>query len=356
MPAPPEKSTVRFADHAQEEVLRIIVISDAWHPQINGVVTTLTNTRRALEKSGHTVEIITPDRFRTWPCPGYPAVGLSFLCGPRLRPLIEAFKPDAMHIATEGPIGFAARRYCRAKGFPYTTSYHSHFHEYLKLRAGIPYCVSWTYLRWFHSRSHRIMVATESLANELASKGFRRLVRWSRGVDTELFQPWGKDFLRDERPIFLYAGRVAIEKNIEAFLRLDLPGTRYVVGDGPQRKELEMKYPEVRFVGYRTGEPLARYMAAADVLVFPSRTDTFGLVMLEALACGVPVAAYPLRGTRDVIRDDRVGVLDNDLRHAALTALSLDPQECRSYAREFSWDACTRQFVENLVPMAMRTD
>jgi glycosyltransferase involved in cell wall biosynthesis len=199
------------------------------------------------------------------------------------------------------------------------------------------------------------MVATESLANELASKGFRRLVRWSRGVDTELFQPWGKDFLRDERPIFLYAGRVAIEKNIEAFLRLDLPGTRYVVGDGPQRKELEMKYPEVRFVGYRTGEPLARYMAAADVLVFPSRTDTFGLVMLEALACGVPVAAYPLRGTRDVIRDERVGVLDNDLRQAALTALSLDPQDCRRYAQEFSWDACSRQFAENLIPMWKNT-
>jgi glycosyltransferase involved in cell wall biosynthesis len=200
------------------------------------------------------------------------------------------------------------------------------------------------------------MVATESLANELSAKGFRRLVRWSRGVDTELFRPWGKDLLGGERPIFLYAGRVAIEKNVEAFLRLDLPGTRYVVGDGPQRQELELKYPQARFVGYQTGECLARYMAAADVLVFPSRTDTFGLVMLEALACGVPVAAFPLPGTRDVIRDDRVGVLDNDLRQAALAALSLDPQDCRRYAQEFSWDACSRQFVENLVPMAIRAD
>ncbi|CAI8793488.1 glycosyltransferase family 4 protein [Methylocaldum szegediense] len=336
--------------------MRILVISDAWHPQINGVVTTLTNTRRALENSGHTVEIITPDRFRTWPCPGYPAVRLAFLCGPCLRPLIEAFRPDAIHIVTEGPVGFAARRYCREKGYAYTTSYHSHFHEYLKLRAGIPLSVSWTYLRWFHCRSHRIMVATDSLEQELASKGFRRLVRWSRGVDTELFRPWGKTFLDDQRPIFLYAGRVAVEKNVEDFLRLDLPGTRYVVGDGPQRRELETKYPNVRFVGYQTGEALARHMAAAGVMVFPSRTDTFGLVMLEALACGVPVAAYPVRATRDVIIDGRVGILDNDLRQAALKALSLDPQECRQYAQQFSWEACSRQFVENLVPMRMRTD
>lgn len=331
--------------------MRIALISDAWHPQINGVVTTLTNTCQALEKLGHIVELIAPERFRTCPCPGYPEVGLAFLCGPRLRPIIEAFQPDAIHLATEGPVGYAARRYCLYRGFHYTTSFHSRFPEYLKLRIGFPLSVSSAYLRWFHSKSTGVMVATESLCRELAAKGFQRLALWSRGIDTMLFQPRDKAFLQERRPIFMFAGRVAIEKNVEAFLTLDLPGTKYVVGNGPQREELAHRYPTVRFVGFKQGEELARYMAAADVLVFPSLTDTFGLVILEALACGVPVAAYPVQGPKDVIIDMRVGVLDLDLRQAAIEALSLHPEDCWRYALQFSWENCSRQFVDNLTPM-----
>lgn len=336
--------------------MRIAIISDAWHPQINGVVTTLTRTCDVLETMGHRVELFAPDRFRTWPCPGYPDVGLAFLCGPRLRPLLRAFRPDAIHLATEGPVGYAARRFCRHRGFAYTSSFHSYFPEYFKLRVGLPTAVSYGYLRWFHRRSRRVMVATESLVNDLAKKGFERLAIWSRGVDTGRFRPRGKDFLEDARPIFMYAGRVAVEKNIEAFLSLDLPGTRYVVGDGPQRPELEAKYPGVRFAGYRKGEEFARYLTAADVLVFPSRTDTFGLVMLEALASGVPVAAFPVQGPRDILRDSRAGVLCEDLGQAALRALELRPEDCRNQAERYSWQAATRQFLANLAPLGQAWD
>lgn len=331
--------------------MRIALISDAWNPQINGVVTTLTNTVEALHELGHEVELITPDRFRTWPWPGYPDVGLAFLCGPKLRPMIRAFKPDALHLVTEGPIGYAARRYCRHYGYRYTSSYLSQFPDYFKLRIGFPMTVSSAYLRWFHCESERVMVATESLEEDLTRKGYRRLARWSRGVDTTLYRPRDKNYIQDLRPIFMFTGRVAIEKNIEAFLKLDLPGTKYVIGDGPQKEALEKKYPDVRFPGYQKGEALACYMAAADVFVFPSKTDTFGVVMLEALASGVPVAAFPVQGPQDVIKDDRVGILSEDLRQAALTALSLNPQHCRRYALDYSWEKCTRQFVSNLTPM-----
>ncbi len=331
--------------------MRIALISDAWKPQINGIVTTLSHTREALEKLGHAVELIGPERFRTWPCPGYPDVRLAFGCGPKLRSIVQAFKPEAMHLATEGPIGFAARRYCRQNGFAYTTSFHSYFPEYLKLRIGLPLAIGYAYLRWFHSESHHVLVATASLQQALAEKGFHRLARWSRGVDSTLFRPREKAFITDARPLFLFAGRVAIEKNIEAFLRLDLPGTRYVVGDGPQREALQIKYPGVHFVGYQQGEALARYIAAADVFVFPSLTDTFGLVLLEALACGVPVAGYPVPATQDVIQDRRVGVLDHDLGQAAMKALQLNPRDCRRYAQRYSWQECSRQFVSNLTAM-----
>lgn len=333
--------------------MRITLISDAWHPQINGIVTAITHLGRALTQLEHSVEVIAPDRFRTWACPGYPDVGLAFGCGPRLRPLINSFEPEAIHLMTEGPVGFAARRYCRQRRVPYTTSFHSYFAEYLKLRIGLPLSISYAYLRWFHSRSERVMVATDSLRRHLLGKGFSRLVEWPLGVDTELYQPRDKAFIQDQRPVFMYVGRVAIEKNVEAFLRLDLPGTRYVIGDGPQREELESRYPKARFLGYQRGDVLARFLAAADVLVFPSVTDTFGLVLLEALACGVPVAAYPVQGPNDVLRDPRIGILDRDLGRAALDALALNPEDCRRYALQWSWVNSARQFIDKLAPLDM---
>jgi glycosyltransferase involved in cell wall biosynthesis len=331
--------------------VRIALISDAWHPQINGVVTTLTNTVATLKKLGHEVELITPDRFKTYPWPGYPDVGMAFLCGPRLRPIIEAFKPDAIHLVTEGSIGYAARRYCREFGYHYTSSYLSQFPEYFKLRTGFPMWISEAYLRWFHSESDRVMVATASLEKEMQLKGYQRLARWSRGVDTDLFRPRDKDFIKDPRPIFMFTGRVAIEKNVEAFLKLDLPGTKYVVGDGSHKDILAKKYPAIRFTGYQQAENLARFMAAADVFIFPSLTDTFGVVLLEALSSGVPVAAYPVQAPKDVITDSEVGILSDDLQYAAIKALSLNPQTCRRYALEYTWGKCTQQFVDNLVPM-----
>ncbi len=330
--------------------MRIALISDAWHPQINGVVTTLVETCEALRSLGHTVKLIDPGLFRTTSCPGYPDVRLAFLCGPWLRPIIQDFVPDAIHIATEGPVGYAARRYCLYKGYSYTTSLHSRYPEYLKLRVGFPLWLSHVYMYWFHSQSRRIMLATDSMHRELSAKGYQRIVRWSRGVDTELFRPRAKSFIQDRRPIFMYTGRVAVEKNIESFLDLKLPGTKYIIGDGPQREALMGAYPDVRFVGYQQGEQLARYMAAADVFLFPSKTDTFGLVMLEALACGVPVAAYPVVGPVDVITDTRVGTLDWDLRAAALNCLRLDSNDCRQYALGYSWQKSASQFIGNLVP------
>lgn len=331
--------------------MQITLISDAWHPQVNGIVTVVVQLSQALTRLGHAVTIITPDRFRTWPCPGYPDVRLAFLCGPRLRPLIAASQPDAIHLMTEGPVGFAARRYCRQRRLPYTTSFHSYFPEYLKLRAHIPLMVSYGYLRWFHARSTRLLVTTDALCQSLARKGFANLAAWPPGVDTESFRPREKAFLGDSRPIFMYLGRVAIEKNVEDFLRLDLPGTKYVVGEGPQRPLLAARYPAVRFTGCLQGERLAHTLAAADVLVFPSRTDTFGLAMLEALACGVPVAAYPVQGPADVIRDPRVGCLNGDLRRAALDARSLNAADCRRYALQWSWEASARRFAELLAPL-----
>ncbi|CAG7856015.1 phosphatidylinositol alpha 1,6-mannosyltransferase [biofilm metagenome] len=331
--------------------MRIVLISDAWHPQVNGVVTTLINTVATLQKLGHEVELITPDRFKTYPWPGYPDVRMAFLCGPKLRPIINTFKPDAIHLVTEGSIGFATRRYCREFGYRYTSSYLSRFPEYFKLRTGFPMTISNAYLSWFHSESARVMVATPSLQAEMKAKGYQRLARWSRGVDTELFRPRAKDYFNGERPVFLFVGRVAVEKNIEAFLKLDLPGTKVVVGDGPHRELLIAKYPAVHFTGYLHGENLAKAMASADVFAFPSRTDTFGVVLLEALACGVPVASFPVQSCKDVITDQRVGVLSENLHQAAMTALTLNPQHCRDYAMAYAWKKCTQEFVENLVPI-----
>ncbi|WP_026609040.1 glycosyltransferase family 4 protein [Methylocaldum szegediense] len=328
--------------------MKLALITDAWLPQTNGVVTTLRAVCNELNAIGHSVETFTPDLFRNWPCPGYPEIRLALGCGPKLRTRLDRFEPDAIHIATEGPLGLTARRYCKQRGLPFTSSFHTRFAEYIHLRTGLPLSVGYAYLRWFHSESVRVMAATPALLEELKARGFKNPVLWSRGVDTELFRPRSKDFLPDAHPVMLYVGRVAIEKNIEAFLELDIPGTKYVVGDGPQRQELERKYPEVHFVGYKYGEELARYLAAADVFVFPSRTDTFGLVMLEALASGVPVAAFPVEGPKDVILSRRVGCLDEDLKKAITEALQLDPEDCRRYALQYSWRDCALQFERYL--------
>jgi len=329
--------------------LRIAVITDAWCPQVNGVVTTLSRVGQCLTDRGDTVRFITPDEFQTIPCPGYREIRLAIRPYTRLARKLESFAPDAIHIATEGPLGWAARRFCLRRGLPFTTAYHTQFPQYLRLRAPVPLSLTFAVLRRFHNASARTLVATTSLREALAKRGFRNLSLWSRGVDSTLFRPYGKSALELIGPIFLFVGRVAVEKNIEVFLALDLPGTKVVVGDGPHRAELEARYPETLFLGYRAGEELARMMASADVFVFPSRTDTFGLTMLEAMACGVPVAAHPVPGPRDVVQDGVTGALDEDLQQACLRALAIGPHAPRAYARSRNWEACAETLRESLV-------
>ncbi len=300
--------------------------------------------------------MVTPDKFRTLACPTYPEIRLALKPGRKLARMIEAAQPCAIHIATEGPLGWAARRYCRRRHIPFTTAYHTKFPEYIKARFGVPLPISYAVMRRFHGASSRVMVATQGIENELAARGFCNISRWSRGVDTELFRPRPEardadgPFAHLARPVFLYVGRVAVEKNIETFLDLDLPGSKVVVGDGPQLEQMRKRHSEIHFTGARFGEDLARHYAAADVFVFPSRTDTFGLVLLEALASGLPVAAYPVPGPNDVIGASPAGVLDEDLGKAAIRALDIDPALCRAHALDFSWEACTRQFLDNLRP------
>lgn len=330
--------------------LKIAIITDAWMPQVNGVVTTLSRVGDSLTEAGHTVRFITPQGFRTVPCPTYPEIRLA-LCGPRrFARVLEDFDPDAIHVATEGPLGHLARSYCRRRRLPFTTAYHTQFPEYLRLRLPIPLAASYWYYRRFHRPAVRTLVPTQSLRERLAARGFEHLVLWSRGVDTELFHPRSKDFIADARPVAMYVGRVAVEKNLEAFLNLELPGSKYVVGAGPDLESLRARFPEVRFVGFKHGEELAAYVAAADVSVFPSRTDTFGLTMLEAMASGVPVAAYPVTGPLDVVRDGETGALHEDLGVAVRAALALDPRACIEFARERTWRACAEQLLAHLAP------
>jgi glycosyltransferase involved in cell wall biosynthesis len=330
--------------------VKILFITDAWHPQINGVVRTLSTTGRELEKMGHTVGFIGPNRFRTMPLVGYTEIRVAVRPRRKLERLVAEFAPDAIHIATEGPLGWAGRAICRRKGLAFTTSYHTCFPEYLAERWPIPKSLSYAVLRNFHSASAAVMVATPTISRLLSDRGFANIKRWTRGVDTELFRPRSKDFLDAPRPISIYVGRVAVEKNIEAFLSADIPGTKYVVGGGPQLAALMKRYPATRFVGPRDGDELASYFAAADVFVFPSRTDTFGLVMLEALASGVPVAAFPVPGPLDVIGNSDIGVLDEDLGRAANRALEIDPARCRDFALTHSWQAAAHQFLSNVHP------
>lgn len=293
---------------------------------------------------------ITPQDFKTVPCPTYPEIRLSLFPDGAMRRMIEKFRPCVVHIATEGPLGMSARRYCVKCDIPFTTAFHTKFPEYVHARFGIP--IAWTYklMRWFHGKSQGVMVATQTIEDELVKWGIGNIMRWTRGVDTELFRPRDKAFLDLPRPISLYVGRVAVEKNIEAFLELEVEGSKLVVGDGPQMAQLQKKYPEAHFVGAKEGDDLAQHFAAADVFVFPSRTDTFGLVLLEALACGVPVAAYPVPGPLDVIGDAAVGCLHEDLGSAVKEALSANPEACRNYALKFSWDTSVEQFLRNVCP------
>lgn len=329
--------------------MRLLIATDAWAPQVNGVVRTLESLNNELVRLGHEVQFVTPDGFRTVPMPTYPEIRLALFARRAVGRVIDAFKPDAIHIATEGPLGLATRRNCMRRGVSFTTSFHTRFPEYIQARLGVPTAWSYAGLRWFHGPATAVMVATRTLERDLEQRGFKNLRLWSRGVDTDLFKPGAKDWLDLPRPVFLYVGRVAIEKSVEEFLKLDLPGSKLVVGDGPQLGELQQRYPKVRFTGPKFGHDLARLYAASDVFVFPSRTDTFGLVVLEALASGLPVAAHPVQGPADIIGGNaKVGALSENLQDAALAALRLSPEACRAFALEFSWEACTRQFLMNL--------
>jgi glycosyltransferase involved in cell wall biosynthesis len=332
--------------------MRILIVSDAWLPQVNGVVRTLSVVADKLTAMGDTVEVIGPDRFRNLPMPGYAEIRLAIAPKRRLAQLVADFAPEIIHIATEGPLGWAMRGICRRNKWPFTTAFHTRFPEYLEARTRIPADWSWRVMRRFHEAGDGTFAATASLREELAKRGFTKLRAWTRGVDLEKFNPASRDEWPGlPRPLFLYAGRVAIEKNIEAFLALDLPGSKVVVGDGPALPALRQKFPEVTFTGYRENGALARSYAGADVFVFPSRTDTFGLVLLEALAAGTPVAAFPVTGPIDVITDEKVGALDEDLRAACLRALDCDRSMARRHAEAWSWDACVAQFRAALVPI-----
>jgi glycosyltransferase involved in cell wall biosynthesis len=327
--------------------MKILVATDAWRPQINGVVSTLTALARAVEPRGARIEFLSPEGFPTLSVPGYASIRVALPRAGAIARRISAIAPDAIHIATEGPIGCMVRRYCRAHRLPFTTSFHTRFPDYLAARLPIPNSWAWRWLRRFHGAAVSVMTATPGMMSELEERGFRNVVLWPLGVDTQLFRPRPAQ-LRYPRPIFLTVGRLAIEKNLEAFLSLDLPGTKVVVGEGPLRADLARRFPAAVFLGAREGEELAAIYAAADVFVFPSRTDTFGLVMLEALASGVPVAAFPSQAARYVIGAAPVGVMREDLRAACLRALTLSRDACRSYALQVTWEESARQFLAHV--------
>jgi glycosyltransferase involved in cell wall biosynthesis len=361
--APPRPSKARVRDAVRTHIdgqkpMRILVVTDAWEPQVNGVVRTLTRVISEMREMGHTVEVVSPDQFKTFPLPTYAEIKVAVGAYEPVQERFKAFEPEAIHIATEGPLGLAARRICVEWKLPFTTSYHTRFPEYVSARLPLPLAAGYAYMKWFHKPSGRLMVATPTMRDELEQHGFRNITAWSRGVDTIQFHPKTPEepdvFAHLKRPIFLSVGRVAVEKNIEAFLGLKLPGTKVVVGDGPQKDELTEKYPEAVFTGAKFGEELAAHFSCADVFVFPSLTDTFGLVILEAMAAGTPVAAYPAPGPIDIIPGSGAGVLaataTEGLREACLEALKLDRAEVRRFAEGFSWRACAEDFVRNLQP------
>lgn len=333
--------------------MRILIASDAWFPQVNGVVRSLDNVRRELTAMGHEVGLLSPDLYRNWPCPTYPEIRLAF---PRARTIgdrIAEFRPDAVHIATEGPMCLAARRWCVRSDVPFTTAYHTQFPDYVQRRTGIPANATWRYIRWFHRPAQQVLTATPSIRAELAANGIGHVAHWGRGVDLDQFGPDGPrhpamDVLAG--PVMLYVGRVAVEKNLEAFLRCKVRGTKVVVGDGPARAALAQRYGDVVWLGALHGGELAAAFRSADVFVFPSRTDTFGLVMIEAMASGVPVAAFPVTGPRDIVTG-AVGALDHDLGRAIARALTCDRAACAAYGATFSWRTSAEQFLAALAPV-----
>lgn len=338
--------------------MRIAIATDAWSPQVNGVVRTLQSVRAELERQGHEVLVVSPDRFYSMPCPTYPEIRLAFARTAAVGKLLADFNPNAIHLATEGPVCLAARRWCLARQFPFTTAYHTQFPDYVSARIGIDPEWIWRYIAWFHWPAQAVLASTPSIADTLRAHGLDRIRHWGRGVDLAIF---GRGVAPDPAirslagPIQLYVGRVAIEKNIEAFLESGHPGTKVIVGDGPARATLAARYPQAHFVGPRFGADLAAAYAAADVFVFPSKTDTFGLVMIEALASGVPVAAFPVTGPVDVLRPG-VGVMDDDLDTAIGAALKLDRGRCAAYGRTFTWEASARQFLEALAPVGLESE
>lgn len=337
--------------------MRIMLVTDAWDPQVNGVVRTMKRVITECEDMGHTWDIVSPNGFRTIPLPTYSEIRLAFGAKKTIEERFLEFEPDAVHIATEGPLGWAARSVCLRHKFPYTTSYHTRFPEYTAARFFfLPTWMGYMYVREFHKYSGRVMVATPSMRDELDAHGFKNLAPWTRGVDTDLFHPARR---REDRgpfqempgPIWLNVGRVAVEKNISAFLETPLTGTKVVVGDGPQLEALRQKHPDVRFLGVKQGEELADCFANADVFVFPSLTDTFGLVILEAMSAGTPVAGFKAPGPRDLIPGSKAGAVDDDLHAACMEALRCDRDDVRAYAEGFSWRACAQQFIDNLEPL-----
>ncbi|MEN3748998.1 glycosyltransferase family 1 protein [Sphingomonas sp. HF-S3] len=333
--------------------MRIAIVTDAWEPQVNGVVRTLQSVRDVLEDHGHSVRVISPDLFRSLPCPTYPEIRLALASTGSVGALLEAFQPNAIHLATEGPLCVAARRWCLRHDRPFTTAYHTQFPDYVSARSGVPAEWIWRYIRWFHGPSYAILASTPSIRQSLIDHKLPQVKHWGRGVDLGNFRvglaphPAMADL---PRPIQLYVGRVAVEKNLEAFLKTDHPGTRVVIGDGPARASLAARYPDARFLGAMFGEELASAYGTADVFVFPSRTDTFGLVMIEALACGTPVAAYPVTGPIDIVTPE-TGALDTDLTAAIAGALTRDRDACARYGRSFTWEASAAQFLHALCPI-----
>ncbi|RAZ89632.1 glycosyltransferase family 1 protein [Mesorhizobium hawassense] len=326
--------------------MRILMVTDAWRPQVNGVVHTLERLTEALKPFDVELDFLTPNLFRTLPMPTYPDIRLALTTPGHVARRIEAAKADHIHIVTEGPLGIMARRYCRRAGRPFTTSYHTRFPEYLSARLPVPERWAYNWLRDFHNSGQGTLVATQSLADDLAARGFNKLRPWTRGVDTDHFRPDKRKETEFARPVFLCVGRVAIEKNLTAFLDLDLPGSKILVGEGPELARLKARYPKAHFLGHRPNDELAEIYASADVFVFPSRTDTFGNVIIEALASGTPVAAYPVTGPIDIVGDGVGGAVSNDLGEAAMKALGVDRAEARQRAMRYSWKACAEMFLD----------